>query len=92
MENPFQLIESRLSKIENLLFELKSEPKKELENSKQYAYSIREGAEFFHVSKVTFQVWKNKGLVSHTQIGRKLIIDLNGTLELLSVRKIRKLK
>lgn len=56
---------------------------------KQNAYSIREGAEFFHVSPVTFQSWKNSGFVKYTQHGRKLIIDLPGTLELLNTKKKR---
>jgi hypothetical protein len=54
---------------------------------KQYAYSIREAANWFHVSTVTFQDWKNHGFVKCVQHGRKLIIDIPGTLELLSTKK-----
>jgi hypothetical protein len=59
------------------------------EPQKQYAYSIRECSEYFHVSPVTFQMWKNSGFVKYTQHGRKLIIDLPGTLELLNNKKQR---
>ncbi len=54
---------------------------------KLFAYSIKEAAEFFHVSPVTFQDRKNKGFVKFTQHGRKCIIDLPGTLELLNNKK-----
>lgn len=60
------------------------EPK---EPQKQFAYSIKEGADFFQCSPVTFQSWKNSGYVKYTQHGRKLIIDLPGTLELLDNKK-----
>lgn len=88
MNNPFEqienLIEAKFSNIETLLAEFKKVPKIEV---KQTAYSIREGADFFHVSPVTFMNWKRKGLVKYTQVGRKLIIDLPGTMELLSAKK-----
>ncbi len=54
---------------------------------KEFAYSIKEGADFFQCSPVTFQSWKNSGFVKYTQHGRKLIIDLPGTLELLNTKK-----
>lgn len=60
------------------------------EPTKKYAYSIREGANEFHVSTVTFQDWKNRGLVKYIQQGRKLIIDLPGTMELLKNQNKRR--
>ena len=57
------------------------------ESQKQFAYSIREGADFFHICQPTFQRWKNEGFVKYTQHGRKLIIDLDGTMELLNSKK-----
>jgi hypothetical protein len=56
---------------------------------KQFAFSIKESADFFQCSPVTFQKWKNSGFVKYSQIGRKLIIDLPGTLELLGNKKRR---
>mgnify|MGYP006292656053 CR=1 FL=1 len=47
----------------------------------QYAYSIKEAADHFRVSTVTFQKWKNEGIVHYAQYGRKLIIDLEKTMK-----------
>jgi hypothetical protein len=66
------------------------QPRKEtIEQQKQHAYSIKEGADFFKCSPVTFQRWKNEGYVKYVQHGRKLVIDLQGTLELLNTNKKR---
>jgi len=85
---------------ENLRFEVetavsralaKQQPQQSLvlEPQKQYAYSIKEAAQHFHVSPVTLQSWKNTGFVKYSQHSRKLIIDLPGTLELLGTKKRR---
>ena len=73
--------------INECLNERPAEPQQTVEPQKKYAYSIQEGADEFHVSTVTFQAWKNKGLVKYIQQGRKLIIDLPGTMELLAKKK-----
>lgn len=62
-------------------------PIPKIEPQKQFAYSIKEAAEYFHISPVTCQSWKNKGYVKYRQQGRKLIIDLQGTLDLLGSKK-----
>ena len=41
----------------------------------QYLYSIRQLAEFLHVSTVTAQKIKNSGTIRYTQVGRKLIFN-----------------
>ena len=41
----------------------------------QYLYSIRELADFLHVSAVTAQKIKNSGTIRYTQVGRKLIFN-----------------
>jgi hypothetical protein len=93
MNNPFETIDARLSNIECLLLDIKhasnTTPNNQVFTDPQthYAYSIAEAAKYFHVSQVTFQMWKNSGFVKYTQHGRKLIIDLPGTLELLGTKK-----
>ena len=64
-------------------------PEKQAVPVKQFAYSIKEASLYFHVSTVTFQAWKNRGLVKYIQTGRKLIIDLTATMEGLSMKKRR---
>ena len=41
----------------------------------KYLYSIRELADFLHVSVVTAQKIKNSGTIRYTQTGRKLIFN-----------------
>ena len=82
---PFQLKQI----ISECLSEMRAEPQQPLEPQKKYAYSIKEGADEFHVSTVTFQSWKNKGLVKYIQQSRKLIIDIPGTIELLEKKKFK---
>lgn len=69
----------------------RTEPQLPEEPQKKYAYSIREAAKELHVSTVTFQSWKNAGLVDYIQQGRKVIIDIPGTIELLANNRGRKL-
>lgn len=69
-----------------ILFETK-QPEKQ---APKIAHSIKDGAEYFHVSLPTFQAWKNKGLVSYQQQGRKLFIDLDETMKLLGNRRAGK--
>ena len=73
--------------INECLNEKPAESIQPVEPQKKNAYSIKEGAEYFHVSTVTFQLWKNKGFVKYIQQGRKLIIDIPGTMELLACRR-----
>ena len=58
-----------------------------IESKKQFAYSIVEAANYFSCCPATFQSWKNKGYVKYVQHGRKLIIDLQGTIDLLNKKK-----
>ncbi len=44
--------------------------------STRFVHSLREAAACFDVSVVTFQRWKNEGLFSFTQIGRKCTFDI----------------
>jgi hypothetical protein len=66
------------------------QPQQIQETQKQFAHSIKEASVFFYCSPVTFQRWKNEGFVKYTQHGRKLIIDLDGTMELLNSKRAKK--
>jgi hypothetical protein len=66
---------------------LKAQTPAPLPEPEKFAYSIKEAADYFRVCPVTFHQWKKKGLVKHVQHGRKLIIDLNGTMANLQKRK-----
>ena len=52
-----------------------------------YLYSIRELADFLHVSVVTAQKIKNSGTIHYTQVGRKLIFNSLQIMEDLAKKK-----
>ena len=52
-----------------------------------YLYSIRELADFLHVSVVTAQKIKNSGTIHYTQVGRKLIFNTMQIMDDLQKKK-----
>lgn len=81
-----ELVDLIASEVETRMLRYNS-PK---QDTKQFAYSIKEGAEKFGVSSPTFQKWKNDGYVSYAQNGRSLIIDIPDTMQLLKNRTKKK--
>lgn len=80
MNNPFEVIDARLSNIETLLLDLKHSPKEKENQSEQSSdrkilHSIRELADFIGCSTVTAQKLKNSGQIPSRQVGRKVMFD-----------------
>ena len=71
MNNPFELLESRLSNIENILLDLKHPPKQNLSNKR---YSIKEAAELLDVIPLTVRKHIKNGNIKAERLGRKYYI------------------
>jgi hypothetical protein len=74
MDNPFEMLNSRLSNIENLLLELKTPPvQKEIESTgSDEIMTKNEVAELFGVSLVTLTSWQKKGIVPFIRKGGRV--------------------
>lgn len=70
MSNPFETIDQRLSNIENLLLDIKHNPKEETEK----IYSVKELAEYAGVSELSIRNWILEGKIQAERIGRKILI------------------
>ncbi len=73
MNNPFEVIEARLSSIENLILDLKHQPKKvEPVNQPERLLTIQEAAEFLHLSVPTIYSKVSKGELPVMKRGNRL--------------------
>ena len=80
--NPFEIINERLSSIENLLLDIKQKPIEEEEKSEKL--TVKETAEFLKVSTQSVYAYIKKGRFSAQRIGRALLIsraDLEASLQ-----------
>jgi len=95
MTNPFDVFESKLTNIENLLLDLKHDPRPATQTSdtppeRRTLHSIRELSEFIGCSTVTAHKFKKSGRIPCRQIGRKVLFD---TVEVLkAMEQTRKKK
>lgn len=91
MNNPFEVIDARLSNIETLLLDLKHDPKvtdnKSLLPERKTLHSIRELSDFIGCSTVTGQKLKNSGQIPFRQIGRKVMFDTEEVLKAMEQKK-----
>ena len=71
MENPFTLLEKRLSNIENILLDIKHAPKEDLSNKR---YSIKEAAAILEVIPLTIRNYIKNGNLKAEYLGRKYYI------------------
>jgi excisionase family DNA binding protein len=70
MNNPFETIDQRLSNIENLLLDIKHNPKEETEK----IFSVKELADYAGVSELSIRNWILEGKIQAERIGRKIFI------------------
>jgi len=87
MQNPFELLEARLSNIESILLDLKNNPKEAttvLQDPEPLIYGIKGLAEFLKVSVPTAQKVKNSGRVPYSQAERTIIFRKDDVLASLS--------
>jgi len=68
--NPFEAIDQRLSNIENLLLDIKHNPKEETEK----IYSVKQLADYAGVSELSIRNWILEGKIKAEKIGRKILI------------------
>jgi len=71
MENPFALLESRLSNIENILLDIKHKPKEDLSNKR---YSIKQASEILGCIPLTIRNHIRQGTIKAERLGRKYYI------------------
>ncbi len=61
MNNPFEALEQRLSRVENLLIDLKNQPKQESAESSEKLLSVKEAAEFLRLQPPTIYAKVHRG-------------------------------
>jgi hypothetical protein len=93
IENPFELIDSRLLRIEKILTELRlgnNDSKATLDNTP--IKGIHNLAKFLKISSVTCQKLKNSGKIPYVQFGRTVIFIPSQVLHALSETEFSKRK
>ncbi|MFN8325745.1 helix-turn-helix domain-containing protein [Flavobacterium sp.] len=71
MNNPFEIIEQRLSNIENLLLDIKHKP---IEEEKAENLTVKEAAELLKVSEQSIHNYIKRGFLPAQKVGRILLI------------------
>lgn len=85
INNPFEVINRRLSTIEGLFIEIKHpEQPTPAPDPEPYVYSINGLARFLQCSVPTAQKLKNSGRIPVKQFGRKLVFIKSEVLQALS--------
>lgn len=81
MNNPFEIIEQRLSNIENLLSDIKQKP---IEDEKTENLTVKEACELLKVSEQSIHNYIKKGFLPAQKVGRILLIkrsDIDNSLQ-----------
>lgn len=82
MQNPFELLEARLSSIEAILLDIKhNRPDHTSTPPQAFIKGIHELASFLKVSPARAQKLKNEGVFPYWQDGRTLLFDPNKVRE-----------
>ena len=71
MNNPVEIIEQRLSNIENLLLDIKHKP---IEEAKAENLTVKEAAELLKVSEQSIHNYIKRGFLPAQKVGRILLI------------------
>lgn len=71
MNNPFEIIEQRLSNIENLLLDIKHKP---AEEDKTENLTVKEASELLKVSEQSIHNYIKRGFLPAQRVGRILLI------------------
>lgn len=86
MNNPFEVIEARLSSIENLILDLKHKPKTieptDQQNEKEFL-TRKETQILFNVSSVTIHEWQKNGILKVYKMGNRSYFKYSELLETL---------
>lgn len=73
MSNPFETLENRLSRIENLLLDIQESSSQKPKRPKMY--SIKEMAKYCGASENTVRNWINDGKVKAERLGGRIFIS-----------------
>lgn len=87
MENPFQIIASRLTNIESLLIEHFATPEERKPSKEKTIVDTQQLSEKLNVTVVTVQRWRDRGKIPFFQAGGVIRYDLDAVLEALSKKK-----
>lgn len=87
MENPFQIISSRLTNIESLLIETIAKLEAKETKKKKRIVDTQQLSETIDETSVTIQRWRNSGKIPYFQVGEDVRYDLDAVLEALSKKK-----
>lgn len=71
MSNPFESLETRLSNIEAMLFEIKNKEVK----TESKLFSVAQLAKYAGVSELSIRNWIIEGKIEAKRIGRRIFID-----------------
>jgi len=71
MSNPFELLETRLSNIEKILFEIKNPP----QTTENKLHSVKSLAIYAGVSELSVRNYIKEGKIKAKQIGRRILIE-----------------
>lgn len=84
MNNPFEVIEARLSSIENLILDLKHQPKKaeSTEPTEQF-FTVREAAEFLSLTVPTLYTKCSRNTIPFMKRGNRLYFSSTELMEYL---------
>lgn len=87
MYNPFEIIEQRLSNIENLLLDIKHKP---IEEEKAENLTVKEAAELLKVSEQSIHNYIKRGFLPAQKVGRILLIKrIDVELSLQEVKSLK---
>ena len=75
MNNPFELINSRLENIETLLLDLKHNQPQQTEPAAPMLLTIREAADFLHLTVPTIYSKTSRGELPSMKRGKRLYFD-----------------
>jgi excisionase family DNA binding protein len=83
MNNPFEVIEARLSNIETLLLDIKHQPAKveTTEQSEQFNKTVHEAADFLHLTIPTIYSKVSKGELPYMKRGKRLYFSITELME-----------
>lgn len=88
--NPFEVIADRLSRIENILLDIKHPQPSE--NAPVY-YSQKECADMLHVSVVTIIDYRKKGWLTGRRLGSKILFtkeDIEAAVKKIAVERYKR--
>ena len=75
MTNPFEILNSRLSNIENMLLDLKHNPKKQAQDSDDIQFDLPGLCDYLasKPARATVYTWVSNRSIPHKKVGKRLI-------------------